>query len=77
VIWHNLTNRQTFIPRLGAKIDKVCINIGSTLIGVKMVDNSVKVISFIDFKLVSEFSGLCNPSKVNSNGRIFTGMVDC
>ncbi|CAG9330451.1 unnamed protein product [Blepharisma stoltei] len=75
VLWHESSGNQTFLPRLGSTIIDFTISDDNSFYVVKLLDNSVKVVSSTDNKIISRYEGLTDPSKILPYNRIFTGLV--
>ena len=58
VLWHQITQQNSFISRVGNHIINISTSQDGSLIAIAMVDNSVKIVKSQNYEIVQHFRGL-------------------
>lgn len=58
VMWHQITQQNSFISRVGNQIVNLSTSNDGSLIAISMIDNSIKVIKAQNYEIVQHFRGL-------------------
>jgi WD40 repeat protein len=58
VLWHQFTQQNSFISRVGNEIVNLSTSEDGTLIMISMADNSVKIVKAQNYEIVQHFRGL-------------------
>ncbi|CAG8457438.1 4030_t:CDS:10, partial [Ambispora leptoticha] len=75
VIWQVETGQRKYVPRLGSEITFVTISPNQTLYAVGMTDNTIKVLSAMNYELRQVIHGLKYVPKNISKNPLTTGLV--
>lgn len=72
VLWHQVTQQNSFISRVGNQIINLSTSEDGSLIAISMVDNSVKIVKSQNYEIVQHFRGLLiepNHTKLVQNSK--------
>ena len=65
VLWHQITQQNSFISRVGNHISNISTSQDGSLIAISMIDNSVKIVKSQNYEIVQHFRGLyIEPSSI-------------
>ena len=73
VLWHQVTQKNSFISRVGNQILNLSTSEDGTLIAISMSDNSIKIVRSQNYEIVQHFRGLLiepNNTKFVQNSKI-------